>query len=263
MNDPLDEMIRAARSPVERPSDDDIAERTRARLMATARARSRKRIRLTTVLLPIAATFLATVAWAAATGRLPALPALFGGDTSVSTGGSSTRGPSRETSVLARSEVSPTPSASEVVRAESATPPSDTSTMVPSIAPTASALSDIDPAPSTHASASAPSASAVTSSSASAQEDPAEALYREAHALHFRGGSPALAVAAWDRYITAAPRGRFVSEAQYNRALALLRAGRKAEGLSALRPFATGAYGSYRRDEAKQILEAAERAGEK
>jgi TolA-binding protein len=155
--------------------------------------------------------------------------------------------------------VSPKPSASQVVPEERAAPASDSSAVTPSIVSSASALSDVDPAPSTNAPAVVPSAAA----SAATQEDPAEALYREAHALHFRGGSPALAVAAWDRYIAAAPRGRFVAEAQYNRALALLRAGRKSEGLSALRPFATGSYGSYRRDEAKQILDAAERAGEK
>lgn len=82
-------------------------------------------------------------------------------------------------------------------------------------------------------------------------------LYREAHDLHFRGGNPGAAVGAWERYLAAAPRGRFAPEARYNRAIALLRAGRRAEGLAALRPFASGAHGAYRRDEARQILEAA------
>lgn len=87
--------------------------------------------------------------------------------------------------------------------------------------------------------------------------DPTDELYREAHDLHFHGGSPQAAVAAWDRYLAAAPKGRFVVEARFNRALALLRAGRREEGLSALAPFAEGRFGGYRKDEARRLLEAA------
>jgi hypothetical protein len=91
----------------------------------------------------------------------------------------------------------------------------------------------------------------------SAATDEADALYRAAHDRHFRGGSPAAAVAAWDAYLAKAPRGRFVPEARYNRALALLRAGRKSEGLSALEPFARGAFGGYRKADAQKLLDAA------
>ncbi len=92
---------------------------------------------------------------------------------------------------------------------------------------------------------------------APATDDPAEALYREAHALHFRGGDAGAAVAAWERYLAAAPRGRFAPEARYNRALALLRAGRREEGLRALAPFASAPAGSYRQAEAQRLLDAA------
>src|SRR5947207_12740849 len=52
---------------------------------------------------------------------------------------------------------------------------------------------------------------------------PVEALYRRAHELHFHGGDPAAALAAWDRYLAAEPDGRFAVEARYNRALVLVR----------------------------------------
>ncbi|MFO0658934.1 MAG: hypothetical protein U0165_03740 [Polyangiaceae bacterium] len=254
MSDPLDEMIRASRGPVTRPSDDELAERTRTRLMATARARSRRRSRWTTVLLPIAATFLATVAWAAATGRLP-LPAVFSGSTdevppAPQPASSATSARSPFAVPTASVELTPAPSADAPT-----TPTEPTTLTTPDDAPSTSVAQPATPP-------TAPTPSASPSSSAS-KEDPAEALYREAHAIHFGGGSPSLAVAAWDRYIAAAPRGRFVLEAQYNRALALIRAGRRAEGLAALRGFASGTYGGYRREEAKQILDAAERVGEK
>ncbi|APR76600.1 Hypothetical protein A7982_01947 [Minicystis rosea] len=83
-----------------------------------------------------------------------------------------------------------------------------------------------------------------------------DALYQAAHRAHFGGQAPAIALAAWDRYLAAAPRGPMVLEARYNRAIALYRLGRKADAAAALRPFAEGDYGSYRRDEAKALLEA-------
>jgi hypothetical protein len=49
-----------------------------------------------------------------------------------------------------------------------------------------------------------------------------------------------------------------VIPARYNRAIALARAGRKREAIAALRPFAAGEYGGYRRDEARQWLDSLE-----
>jgi hypothetical protein len=91
-----------------------------------------------------------------------------------------------------------------------------------------------------------------TARSAAAEVD---ALYREAHEAHFVRKDPAAALAAWDRYLLAAgPTGRFALEARYNRAIALVRLGRRSEAASALRPFANGDYGGYRRDEARELL---------
>ena len=86
---------------------------------------------------------------------------------------------------------------------------------------------------------------------------PIEVLYRRAHDLHFHGGDPGAALAAWDTYLAAEPDGRFAIEARYNRALLLVRLGRYAEARAALLPFARGdlAQASYRQPEAEQLVE--------
>ncbi|MBX3211621.1 MAG: hypothetical protein KF850_06280 [Labilithrix sp.] len=86
--------------------------------------------------------------------------------------------------------------------------------------------------------------------------DPHAALFAEAHRLHFSERAPARALAAWDRYLAVAPEGRFAPEARYNRALALVRLGRHVEAMPELAAFASGAHGSYRRDDAKALLDA-------
>ncbi len=89
--------------------------------------------------------------------------------------------------------------------------------------------------------------------------DPAHELYRVAHQAHFVEHDFASALRAWDAYLAAAPNGRFAPEARYNRALCLVRLGRKDDAERALRPFADGSYGTYRRDEAKALIEALQR----
>jgi len=85
---------------------------------------------------------------------------------------------------------------------------------------------------------------------------PVEVLYRRAHDLHFHGGDPAVALAAWDAYLAAEPAGRFSVEARYNRALLLVRLGRYADARAQLAPFARGAMaGGYRQTEAEQLIE--------
>jgi hypothetical protein len=89
--------------------------------------------------------------------------------------------------------------------------------------------------------------------------DPAAALFAEAHRVHFTERDPAGALAAWDRYLAAAPSGRFAPEARYNRALSLVRVGRHAEAKTELTAFANGAHGEYRRTEARALLDAMSR----
>lgn len=81
-----------------------------------------------------------------------------------------------------------------------------------------------------------------------------DALHRRAFAA-FRDHDDEAAVAAWDEYLRTNPMGRFVPEARWGRAAALVRLGRNAEARDALVPFARGDLGAYRKDEAKALLE--------
>ena len=81
------------------------------------------------------------------------------------------------------------------------------------------------------------------------------ALYRAAHQAHFVDHDYAAALTHWDRYLSAARHGSMAPEARYNRALALYHLGRRDEASAALRQFADGAYGRYRREEARRLLE--------
>lgn len=108
--------------------------------------------------------------------------------------------------------------------------------------------------------ASAPHAAeprATASHDADTGESEAEALYRAAHELHFHGDDVPAALAAWDAYLAASPRGAFAIEARYNRALCLVKLGRLDEARTALAPFAAGevAPAGYRRDEAARLIE--------
>jgi len=80
-----------------------------------------------------------------------------------------------------------------------------------------------------------------------------DALYEEAHFAHFVRKDYAAALRAWDRYLAIGP-ATFTPEARYNRAIALVRLGRRDEAAAALRPFAAGEYGGYRTREATDLL---------
>ena len=90
-------------------------------------------------------------------------------------------------------------------------------------------------------------------------EDQATALYTEAHTLHFAARDPARALVAWERYLAIAPaetHAGLVLEARYNRAICFVRLHRREEAREALAPFAAGAYGGYRQEEARALLAA-------
>ena len=78
--------------------------------------------------------------------------------------------------------------------------------------------------------------------------------YEHAHRDHFFRDAPAAALAGWDAYLAAYPRGTFAPEARYNRALCLVRLGRFAAAAEALRPFTTARFGGYRRHESCLLL---------
>lgn len=111
-------------------------------------------------------------------------------------------------------------------------------------APTKNAAPKIDPTTTT------------TSREASAKDagDPTDAVFANANRLHF-DGDYTRALTAWDEYLAVAPNGRFAPEARFNRAIALWKLGRHDEAKKALEPFANGAYGDYRRDEATRLIQ--------
>jgi len=88
-----------------------------------------------------------------------------------------------------------------------------------------------------------------------ARDDGQRLAYERAHRAHFFADAPKRALAAWDEYLAAYPRGSFVPEARYNRALCLVRLGRKAAAAHALRSFAASGPSGYRQREACLLLQ--------
>jgi hypothetical protein len=80
-------------------------------------------------------------------------------------------------------------------------------------------------------------------------------LFKAAYRDHFLVRDPRAALDGWNAYLAFAPDGRFTLEANYNRALCLVRLGRQDQALAALRPFAEGAHGEYRRREAARLID--------
>ena len=111
---------------------------------------------------------------------------------------------------------------------------------------------------STPPEAEAPPPAQVTTQAPVAEVAPDTELsaYREAHNLHFRGASPAAALAAWDAYLKAYPNGTLAIDARYSRALVLVKLARWADARAALAPFANAKAGTYRQREAAEILAA-------
>jgi TolA-binding protein len=79
--------------------------------------------------------------------------------------------------------------------------------------------------------------------------------YAFAHRAHFADGEPARALRAWNAYLDQFPHGTLAPEARFNRALCLVRLGRRAAAAAALRPLAAGGAGGYRQREASVLLD--------
>jgi hypothetical protein len=243
---------------------------TLRRALLASRKDVRRRRMTRWVILPLAATLAASTAWAGVTGRLaPSLHSIsevFRGEhapppkTAMSSTPPSTATPSTSAapapppSTLATND----PPLEEPPRATAETPPAPAAPSVPAreeapaiARPSAAPIARVEGS-STRAETRAEPTPRATASAA----DPNAALFEEAHRLHFQAHDPARALVAWDRYLAAAPNGRFAPEARYNRALTLVRLGRHDEAKSALESFANGTYGEYRRAEARALLEA-------
>lgn len=88
--------------------------------------------------------------------------------------------------------------------------------------------------------------------------DPDE-LYGRAHRAQFALHDYVAALAFWDAYL-ATGRGSLVPEARWNRAIALVRLGRREAAMGALAPFAAGENEGYRQEEAQALLRVLEAA---
>lgn len=255
-DDLLDRAARALRDESKTTPRDLAA--TRARLLADAR-RSRvhtlgARARVVRWVVPLAAVLALGTAYAAATGQLRTFLGLGRGreapTATVASATASTPVPDRAPAPA------PTPVPAIVASAESA--PSVVASAVaspaPSVAPStttsavASGIASAPPAPSVKPSASNDNAAAMAADLAS---------YRKAHALHFVEKRWDAALGAWNEYLADHGKGTFVVEARYNRAICLVKLGRKSDARIALQPFADGTVaGGYRKDEAKALLDA-------
>jgi hypothetical protein len=212
------------------------------RIVARARRRARVGRSVVAFAAALAAVLLLATAWAATTGRLREVTAWVSGGAS-----SKPVGASPATSVAS----APPPAADSLpVRAVAGeVPPAPTS-------PAASAPPAASPAHAPARPGSAPStlASALASPETSAgAQDAEQDAYAIAHRAHFVARDPAEALKGWDAYLKAFPAGRFALEAQYNRALTLIRLGRIDEAKAALAPFASGEAGGYRQREAQEL----------
>lgn len=251
----------------------DESNATLQRALFRTRKRERKQKVVRWFVLPAAAALLASTAWAGVTGRLPTvrsmLDAVYASPPPWEE--HSERSPASPVAPIA-SAVTPAPTAAPLAvndpapepRVEEPAPAPSVAVVTPPPPPPPVVAREPKPAPLPVASepaptpdvrdpAPAPSAAAAPAPSAS---DPHAALFAEAHRIHFNDKDPARALAAWDRYLAAAPSGRFAPEARYNRAIALVRLGRRVEAQQELAVFANGMYGDYRRAEAKALLDA-------
>jgi hypothetical protein len=216
------------------------AHATERRILETARTRARVRPRLW--LVPLAAAFVGSVALAYELGAFGALEGRWFGQT-VPPSAVQSAAPVR----------APQPSEGEPVPAVSPVAPE-----LPIPANGAEPAPVKAPVPSAERETEKNAAPVLLAPSSFAPSDEAKldemSLYRDAHHAHFNERNYALALFRWDRYLALAPRGTFALEARYNRGIALHRLGRREEAVAALRPFAEGAYGGYRSEEASRIL---------
>jgi len=240
-----DLLSQATRALRDETADDGASGRfTRARIMASAHDRRVWKRTRVAFLIPIAATFVA----ASAVGA--------------------TGGPKRALDAVARvfglhvdpppAPAAPPPRRSEPPRSASrAEAPPPEAAVAPEVPPEVPPPVSEAPAPAVVATTNAGNTAGRTAGSAGAgATDPNFDLYRVAHRAHFVEHDSERALAAWDSYLRAAPRGAFALEARYNRALCLVRLDRKAEARAALTPFAEGRYGGYRKDDATKLIAA-------
>ncbi|WP_437302077.1 tetratricopeptide repeat protein [Sorangium sp. So ce388] len=260
---------------------------TRARVMRSLKAQRARRLTTVRLVVPLAAVLVGSAAWASAARWFPdawndiasqlGLAAADPPDAPPGPPPSRARlaprraaeadapAPEAEPSVAELAPPAPPPLASGVAPLAPPAPSDAPSESAP--APRRTPVVAVAPAPQAARRAASPSAASPSPAARPQANDPqavqrppagpdTDALYQTAHRAHFVERNPSAALGAWDAYLAAAPRGRFAVEAQYNRALCLVRLGRTDEARRALEPFAQGAHGGYRQTESRSLLEA-------
>ena len=217
---------------------------TRERLMASLHDRKRRSNTRFAVLLPMAAIFVGSTAFAAVTGQLETLMV-----SALDVVGFAPKTALRSPEAPPGSGVKPSTGAG--VRRAAAAP---STVPVPSAEPdpVAEEPPRPEPVPSLSASASEPS----KRSRAAEPVDDAHAVYQRAHAAQFKGHDLSEALRGYEAYLAQQPSGRFAVDARYNRALCLVRLDRRAEARAELERFARGSYGGYRQADAQRLLAA-------
>lgn len=255
---------------------------TRARILNDVRAGRKKRNRWWRIGFPVGIILAGTTAWASASGKWPEvwvsvstllnLPVTDNGasERSLATAKShatpkprlpGARDSASESAVAVPTEPTATPEATALLEPTSAVATRAEATRPPKLEPALQAKHD--PRNSTrprHSNVAPSPATPPTAPAADVPLPPAlEAeiqAFRKADDLYRRVGDLRAAVSAYQQYVRSYPAGRFVPEAKYNSALALLKLGRAMEARTLLTPFAEGAYGSYRQGAARKLLDA-------
>ncbi len=239
----------AAARASETPAGRARAAATELRVLTSIADARRARRRRAAWLLPVAATFVAGVAWATASGHSGRLLAVVAAAFHPST---------QERVATSPLPLAPLAAASPDEPAlPPATAPANVDAPLPRLAPAPVVPSPAKPAPP-HAAARVDAQPAATAPRPALAHDP-EALYDEAHKLHFVDHDFAAAVTAWDAYLASSPSPTLAPEARFNRAVALVRLDRKDDARVALRAFADGRYGAYRQSDAKRLLDSLDR----
>lgn len=288
MNQPESDLVQRAAATLrgERSGQNPGSGFTRARILNDLRSKRNKRSRWWRIGFPIGMLLAGTTAWASANGSLPAvwitvstllnLPLTDNGTSERSLAASSAQkdtGPVGERSAakdapLILENTSSEPPGTSVNPDDSLAPAEEVAHLPvshPSLAPTASRVVSRGEGPALRKSSSerakrvaAPATSLPTQqTSPSTPELEAEInAFRAADNLYRHRRELGAAVDAYRRYVREFPSGRFVPEANYNAALALIELGRNDEARPLLDPFAAGVYGTYRQNAARKLLDA-------
>ena len=229
------------------------AARTRARVLLAACATRRRHVRVTAILVPVAAVLVLSTAWAGARADLPRAwreirLVITGGDTRATHAGLA---PSPAHAPRGAAERVTDEPHVEAPRAPEAVPTFDVLDL-----PAAAGPSPVTARALGAANAATPDAAHAALSPEDTPPEVEDELYASAHRAHFVDHDPEAALRAWDAYLRAAPSGRLAIEARYDRALALVRLHRDDDARAALAPFAAGVHGAYRRSEARRLLDA-------